>query len=96
MTHDSPHTDPRGRVIIDNVGLMLGGDLARPILDANAILVEGGVIRAVGRSGDMPAPASGDMVGHSEGSWQRCRQRRPPRPNAVSYTHLTLPTNREV
>ena len=56
-----------GRIIVRNVGLMLSGDLAPPILDADAILIEDGVIRAVDRSGDMPEPAAGDEVIDADG-----------------------------
>ncbi len=42
-----------GRLAIRNIGLLLSGDIAKPILDADAILVEDGVIRAVGRESDL-------------------------------------------
>ena len=41
-----------GKVVIRNVGLMLSGDIDSPILDADTIVVEGGVIRAVGKLAD--------------------------------------------
>lgn len=42
-----------GRLAIRNIGLLLSGDLARPILDADAILVEDGIIRAVGKESEL-------------------------------------------
>ncbi|MCS6766166.1 MAG: amidohydrolase family protein [Candidatus Protistobacter heckmanni] len=42
-----------GRVLIRNIGLLLSGDIDKPILDADAILVDDGVISAVGRLADM-------------------------------------------
>ena len=41
-----------GKLVIGNIGLLLSGDLAEPILDADTIVVEGGRITAVGRRVD--------------------------------------------
>jgi enamidase len=41
-----------GKVVIRNIGLVLSGDLARPILDADTVVVDDGVITAVGREAD--------------------------------------------
>ncbi|MFN7642668.1 MAG: amidohydrolase family protein [Burkholderiales bacterium] len=41
-----------GKVVIRNVGLMLSGDIDRPMLDADTVVVEDGVIVAVGRAAD--------------------------------------------
>jgi enamidase len=41
-----------GKVVIRNVGLMLSGDIDRPILDADTVVVEDGLIVAVGRAAD--------------------------------------------
>jgi enamidase len=41
-----------GKVVIKNIGLMLSGDLDRPILDADTIVVMDGIITAVGRAAD--------------------------------------------
>jgi enamidase len=40
---------PAGKVVIRNIGLMLSGDLARPILDADTIVTDKGRITQVGR-----------------------------------------------
>jgi enamidase len=45
-------SQPSGKLVITNVGLMLSGDIANPILDADTVVIEGGRITAVGRQGD--------------------------------------------
>src|ERR1700730_14108180 len=42
-----------GRVVLRNIGLLLSGDLHRPILDADTILVVDGKVSAVGREKDV-------------------------------------------
>jgi enamidase len=44
---------PAGKIVIKNVGLMLSGDLARPILDADTVVAEDGKITAVGKAKDL-------------------------------------------
>ncbi|PYE43956.1 enamidase [Rhizobium sp. PP-F2F-G20b] len=44
------------RLLIRNLGLVLTGDLAAPIADADAILVEGGRISEIGRASSMALP----------------------------------------
>ena len=41
-----------GKVVIRNIGLMLSGDIDRPILDADTIVVQDGIITQVGRASD--------------------------------------------
>ena len=45
-------TETSGKVVIRNVGLMLSGDIDRPILDADTVVVVDGIITAVGREKD--------------------------------------------
>ena len=45
-------TGKSGKVVIRNVALMLSGDIDQPILDADTIVVNDGVITAVGREKD--------------------------------------------
>ncbi|MFH1060185.1 MAG: amidohydrolase family protein [Pseudomonadota bacterium] len=47
-------------VLIKNVGLMLSGDVAAPLMDADSILVEGGLIHAVGKS--LAAPDGAKVI----------------------------------
>src|ERR1051326_9075945 len=42
--------DSGERMVIRNIGLLLSGDLARPILDADTIVAEKGRITAIGRA----------------------------------------------
>ena len=54
MAHDAQTTvDPNAKTVIRNIGLMLSGDITRPILDADTIVSVGGRITAVGRSKDV-------------------------------------------
>ena len=41
-----------GKVVIKNIGLLLSGDIDNPILEANTIVVEDGLITAVGKWAD--------------------------------------------
>ena len=41
-----------GKVVITNIGLLLSGDIDRPILDADTIVVQDGLIVAVGKAKD--------------------------------------------
>ena len=39
----------KGKLVVRNIGLLLSGDLDRPILDADTIVVDDGRITAVGK-----------------------------------------------
>ncbi len=45
-------TGPKGKLVIRNIGLLLSGDLDRPILDADTVVAVDGVIRQVGKAND--------------------------------------------
>lgn len=49
---DAASVQKSGKVVIKNIGLMLSGDVDRPILDANTIVAQDGLITAVGAYGD--------------------------------------------
>ena len=49
------------KLMIKNIGTLVSGDLSRPLLEADAILVEGGMIQAVGREKDLD-PKGVDQV----------------------------------
>jgi enamidase len=55
-------TETSGKVIIKNVGLMLSGDLRRPILDADTIVIEAGRITAVGRERDCDTERADHLI----------------------------------
>jgi enamidase len=42
-----------GKVLIHNVGLMLSGDIDAPVLDASAMLIDDGVISAIGKKNEL-------------------------------------------
>jgi len=50
---ETPAAGSAGKLVIRDIGLLLSGDLARPILDADTIVAEGGRITAVGRAKDV-------------------------------------------
>src|SRR5690348_346465 len=60
-------TMPKGKLVIRNVGLLLSGDLERPILSADAVVAVDGVIRAVGREKDLDT-AHADLVIDAKGT----------------------------
>ena len=54
MAHDEPAASGAPtKLAIKNVGLMLSGDLEKPILDADAIVAVNGRITAIGRAADL-------------------------------------------
>ncbi len=55
------------RLVVRNVGLMLSGDLANPILDADTVVADGGRIAAVGRENDVDT-ANADTVVDAKGT----------------------------
>ena len=50
---DAAFTGKSGKVVIRNIGLLLSGDIDQPILDADTVVVEDGVIVAVGKEADL-------------------------------------------
>ena len=52
MATDAVGEGPSGKVVIRNVGLMLSGDIDRPLLDADTVVVTDGLITAVGCAAD--------------------------------------------
>ncbi len=42
-----------GKLLIKNIGTLVSGDISNPILGADALLIEGGVVQAVGREKDL-------------------------------------------
>jgi enamidase len=53
---------PQGKLVVRNIGLLLSGDLARPILDADTIVAIDGVIRQVGRQKDCDVAEAGTLI----------------------------------
>ena len=57
MAHDEP-VKKQSRLLIRNIGLLLSGDLERPILDADAVVAVDGKIAAVGKEKDLDIEAA--------------------------------------
>jgi enamidase len=54
MAHEEPsNSASQSKLVIHNIGILLSGDLANPILDANTVVAIGGRITAVGRDKDV-------------------------------------------
>src|SRR5579862_8502587 len=53
MAHEEAAAAGPSKLVVKNVGLMLSGDLARPILDADALIAVDGRITAIGRAADL-------------------------------------------
>ena len=54
--------DPNAKLLIRNIGLLLSGDIGRPILDADAVLAVGGRIAVVGRLSDIDAEGATTVI----------------------------------
>jgi enamidase len=53
MSHDQPKSGTPSKLVIRNIGLLLSGDLANPILDADTVVAIGERITAVGKEKDV-------------------------------------------
>ncbi len=51
-----------GKTVIRNVGLMLSGDIGRPILDADTIVVVDGLIAAVGKESELDTAGATKVI----------------------------------
>ena len=63
MSHDAPQA-PAGptKLVIRNIGLLLSGDMEKPILDADTIVAENGKISAIGRAKDIDTDGATTIV----------------------------------
>src|SRR5262245_4119135 len=62
MAHDAPQATGPSKLVIRNIGLLLSGDLNKPILDADTILAENGRITAIGRAKDVDIAGATTIV----------------------------------
>ena len=53
MAHEEAGTGGPTKLVVKNIGLMLSGDLARPILDADSVVAVDGRISAIGRANNL-------------------------------------------
>ena len=58
MAHDEPVKKTPARLLIRNIGLLLSGDLAHPILDADTVVAVDGKITGVGKERDLDIEAA--------------------------------------
>jgi enamidase len=59
---DAASTGKSGKVVIRNIGLLLSGDIDRPVLDADTIVVHDGIISFVGKEADADADQSDLLI----------------------------------
>jgi enamidase len=63
MAHDEPAASGApSKLVIRNIGLMLSGDIAHPILDADAIVAIDGRITQIGRAKDVDAQGATTVI----------------------------------
>ena len=63
MAHDEPTASGApSKLVIKNIGLMLSGDIANPILDADAIVAIDGRITQIGRAKDVDAEGATILI----------------------------------
>ena len=55
-----------GKVVIKNIGLLLSGDIDRPILQADTIVVDNGLITAVVREKDCDLSGAKPSLMHTK------------------------------
>jgi enamidase len=58
MAHEEAAAGGPGKLVIKNIGLILSGDLGRPILDADSVVAVDGRISAIGRATDLDFSAA--------------------------------------
>ena len=59
---DIASTGSSGKVVIKNIGLLLSGDIDQPILQADTIVVDNGLIIAVGREKDCDLEGANTVI----------------------------------
>ncbi|BCP52054.1 hypothetical protein K32_06710 [Kaistia sp. 32K] len=53
MSHDPVSAQPKGKLVIRNIGMVLSGAMENPILEADTVVVVDGKIAAIGRAKDV-------------------------------------------
>jgi enamidase len=57
-----------GKVVIRNIGLLLSGDIDRPLLDADTLVVVDGLISAIGRAADLDTSHARTVIDVHQGA----------------------------
>jgi len=59
------------KLVIRNIGLLLSGDLERPILEADTVVVSDGLIRAIGKEKEGLGKGEDSTAGKRRRLWTR-------------------------
>ena len=62
MAHEETAKSAASKLVIRNIGLILSGDLQRPILDADTVVVNGDRISAVGKEKDLDIAGATTLI----------------------------------
>jgi len=62
MALDAGGGPAKGKLVVRNIGLLLSGDLDRPVLDADALVAVDGVITAVGRAAELDTEGAATVI----------------------------------
>ena len=62
MAHDAVQQGGKGKLVIRNIGLILSGDLERPILDGDTVVAVNGRIAAIGREKDVDTDDANEVI----------------------------------
>src|SRR5215470_11915960 len=57
-----PSASTKGKLVIKNIGLLLSGDIARPILDADTVVSVDGLINQVGKANDCDVARADTLI----------------------------------
>lgn len=62
MAHEQVTSAGSGKLVVKNIGLMLSGDLVKPILDADTLVAVNGRISAFGRAADLDLSSAATTI----------------------------------
>ncbi len=62
MSHDPVSAQPKGKLVIRNIGMVLSGAMENPILDADTIVAVDGKIAAIGRAKDLDIDQADQVI----------------------------------
>jgi enamidase len=62
MAHEETAKPAASKLVIRNIGLILSGDLRRPILDADSVVVNGDLISAIGKEKDLDIAGATTLI----------------------------------
>jgi enamidase len=62
VVEETAKPDSGKKLVIRNIGLLLSGDLQKPILDADAVVVKDGVIHAIGKEKELDTEGATNVI----------------------------------